>query len=170
MGELRFRPPIPFPCPWEGVLNGSVIPPSCVHAHGDGSEDCLFLNIVVPTGTQPGAKLPVLVYYHGGNLVGGDAPGEVSNCMTLAAAQNMVCITAAYRLSVLGWLASPDLAAEQGGSSGNLGTRDAIRGLEWVREHVWAFGGDPSRVSLGGQSSGGMLCVCVCVCVCVCFS
>ena len=65
IGQLRWRPPVDFPCPWSGVRNGSLVPPSCVHQRGDGDEDCLFLNIVTPVDVTQTSLLPVLVYYHG---------------------------------------------------------------------------------------------------------
>jgi hypothetical protein len=65
VGQLRWRPPVDFPCPWSGVRNGSMVPPSCVRQRGDGDEDCLFLNIVTPVDVTQTSLLPVLVYYHG---------------------------------------------------------------------------------------------------------
>ena len=159
IGLLRFHPPVPYPhCPWKGVRY-SIPTLSCVH-HADGvvgKEDCLFLNVVVPSGSNINSSLPVIVYFHGGNLIHGDAFGELPNCYALASQQNVICITASYRLSVLGWLATPDLAQEQNGSAGNLGTRDALASLAWVKNNIASFGGDPSRVVISGQSSGGTL-------------
>jgi carboxylesterase type B len=134
------------------------------------------MNIMVPPNAH---NLPVMVYFHGGNvrelnqvcifrcldhshylyeqLVGGSAPSEISNAAAIAVLGKMVTVTVAYRLNVLGWLATDDLAQEQGGYAGNYGTQDAIMALQWINQNIAAFGGDPNHVVLTGQSSGGTL-------------
>ena len=153
-GDLRWRAPQPFACPWPGVLDGSITPPTCIHPSGDGSENCLFLNVISPPGAH---HAPVVVYFHGGGLVYGSAIDEIRYAAGLASQGSLVTVTVAYRLNVLGWLAVEELAEEQGGTAGNYGVLDAIAALRWISTNIAAFGGDPTRVTLAGQSSGGTL-------------
>lgn len=155
LGSLRWQPPVPHSCPWPGLLNGSKLPSTCMHRGGDGSEDCLYVNIAVPENVA--GPLPVVVYFHGGNLIGGSAPGEIPRAVGLASEEGLIVVTAAYRLGVLGWLATSELAEEQDGAAGNYGTHDAILALRWIQDNIASFGGDPHRVTLMGQSSGGTL-------------
>jgi hypothetical protein len=155
VGALRFRPPQPPACPWSGVLNGSAPKPPCVQPSGSGAEDCLYLSISVPLNhTLSDPPLPVLVYFHGGNLIGGSAP--VGSLDVLAVRSNVIAVGVSYRLNMLGFLATADLAAEPGWV-GNQGIADAIASLQWVKGNIASFGGDAARVTLMGQSSGGTL-------------
>ena len=156
LGALRFRPPQPPACPWPGTRNGSAPMAECVQPSGSGAEDCLQLSVFMPANHTPGAAppLPVLVYVHGGNLISSAAP--VSQLEVLAAQNSMVTVGVNYRLNVLGFLALEEFA-EEPGWVGNSGIADAIAALQWVQRSISAFGGDPARVTIAGQSSGGTL-------------
>ena len=156
LGALRFRPPQPFPCPWSGVLNGSAFMVECIQTSGSGSEDCLQLDVYVPANASAGAPLPVFVYFHGGNLIGGSAPTSALGVVAAKVPGGMIGVGVNYRLNTLGFLALDELAAEAGWV-GNQGIADAIAALQWVQRSISAFGGDPSRVTIAGQSSGGTL-------------
>lgn len=163
VGELRWRAPRPVTA-WSGTLPALRPAPPCsqpARSAGSaivGAEDCLYLNIHAPAGAAAtqGARLPVMVWIHGGaNLrgSGGDYDGSI-----LAAGQNVVVVTLNYRLGILGWFSHPALRAQgvtPEDASGNFGTLDQILALRWVREHIVHFGGDPDRVTVFGESAGG---------------
>lgn len=122
--------------------------------HYDYSEDCLFLNIWTPADAGPDARLPVLFYIHGGGFTGGcghekhfDGPAWPT--------KGVVAVTINYRLGPLGFLCLPELSAEAG-HTGNYGLYDQLCALQWVHDNIAAFGGDPDRVTLMGQSAGAM--------------
>jgi para-nitrobenzyl esterase len=154
IGALRFLPPRPAR-PWSGVrpalkyapapvqLRRAVVGPAVV------SEDCLYLNVWMPV--TPGPH-PVLVWIYGGGNTEGATGGIADG--SYFARNGIVCVTPAYRVGALGFL---DLTAELGAAyagSGNNGLRDQILALHWVRENIAAFGGDPERVTVGGESAG----------------
>ncbi|MFF1609487.1 carboxylesterase/lipase family protein [Amycolatopsis sp. NPDC058278] len=147
VGQLRFRAPRPVP-PWPGVRDATRwaprAPQPALTGRGfTGDEDCLFLNVYAPA--SPGSY-PVLVWIHGGGGVMG-APHQFD--ASAYARRGVVVVTVAYRLGVLGMLHLPGVADT------NLSLRDQVAALEWVRDNVAAFGGDPGRVTLAGQSNGG---------------
>lgn len=122
--------------------------------HYDYSEDCLFLNIWTPSDAGPDARLPVLFYIHGGGFTGGcghekhfDGPAWPT--------KGVVAVTVNYRLGPLGFACLPELSAEAG-HTGNYGLYDQLCALQWVHDNIAAFGGDPDRVTLMGQSAGAM--------------
>lgn len=122
--------------------------------HYDYSEDCLFLNIWTPADAGPDARLPVLFYIHGGGFTGGcghekhfDGPAWPT--------KGVVAVTINYRLGPLGFACLPELSAEAG-HTGNYGLYDQLCALQWVHDNIAAFGGDPDRVTLMGQSAGAM--------------
>ena len=166
VGDLRWRAPAARSCPWTGPLNGRAVPssgsaaPSECTQHGGltGGEDCLYLHVVRPAAAPPVGGWPVLVYFHGGNLIGGGTPGMLgpSAVMATQVAGGAVVVAAAYRLGPLGWLAD-DVFKDESGFSGNYGALDAVAALRWVQANALAFGGDASRVTIFGQSSGGTL-------------
>ena len=126
----------------------------------EGAEDCLYLNVWQPTATA--AKRPVLFFIHGGgNAIGSTseqpAPGTyLYDGAALAAATGALVVTTAYRLGPFGWAAHPELARpENGGRSGNFGLLDQMAALKWVRANAEAFGADPNRVAIFGESAGG---------------
>ncbi|MGW5723826.1 carboxylesterase/lipase family protein [Amycolatopsis sp. NPDC003865] len=147
VGELRFRAPRPVR-PWSGTRDATEWAPRApqpeLTGRGfTGDEDCLHLNVYAPA--DPGSY-PVLVWIHGGGGVLG-APHQFD--ASAYARRGVVVVTIAYRLGVLGLLHLPGVA------DSNLSLRDQVAALEWVRENIGAFGGDPGRVTLAGQSNGG---------------
>jgi len=124
-----------------------------------GSEDCLFLNVYAPPseGASEGARpLPVMVWIHGGGNTVGSA--DAYDGSVLALQERVVVVTVNYRLGVFGWFSHPALgqtAESAADRSGNYGTLDLIRALEWVRDEIHRFGGDPARVTIFGESAGG---------------
>lgn len=175
VGALRWRAPQP-PAPWTGCFealsHGPIAPqvagllapvPPAQHGQVVGDEDCLFLNVfapacapdAVPQGPQ---RRPVMVWIHGGaNAVGSASSYDVAR--KLAAHDGVVVVTVNYRLGVLGWFTHPALHQADGATaqerSGNFGLLDLITALRWVQEHIAAFGGDPQRVTIFGESAGG---------------
>jgi para-nitrobenzyl esterase len=162
-GPLRWRPPQPLPR-WPGVADAGAFGPAALQPRsgpgniyaddlGEMSEDCLTLNIWTPKGAS---KAPVMVWIHGGALVTGSSREAIYDGAALAA-RGVVVVTINYRLGVLGYLAHPGLSAESPvGISGNYGLLDQIAALAWVRDNIAAFGGDPARVTVAGQSAGGL--------------
>lgn len=166
VGELRWRAPQP-PAPWKGVRSAEKPGNSCIqHMNGPRlpwtaewlatppmSEDCLYLNIWTPAA-KPKEPLPVLVWVHGGGFTQGSGAAQMVNGDHIAA-RGVVFITINYRLGTFGFFAHPELSAESGHhASGNYGLMDMVAALQWVRANVAAFGGDPSKVTIAGQSSG----------------
>ena len=147
--------------PWSGVKQASAYGSSCMqdanfakifNTSAGISEDCLYLNVWTPA-KAPGDKLPVMVWIYGGGFVGGmtsvpDYDG------TRLAEKGVVLVSVAYRLGVFGFLADPELSREAK-TSGNYGLEDMIAGLQWVKANIAKFGGDPSRVTIFGESAGG---------------
>jgi para-nitrobenzyl esterase len=122
------------------------------------SEDCLYLNIWTPaeadTAAMP-AALPVAFWIHGGAFINGFS-SEMEFDGAAFAARGVILVTAGCRLGAMGYLAHPWLSEEQGGTSGNYGIFDLIAALNWVRENIAAFGGDPEKITIFGQSAGAM--------------
>lgn len=163
LGALRWRPP-QLPEIWSGVRPANVFGPRCIQPnrphHAIGyfgpeleSEDCLTLNIWTSTPSRSG-RLPVMVWFHGGALLVGSGALPIFEGSMLAR-RGAVIVTINYRLGRLGFLCHPALSAEQPWrSSGNYGLLDQIAALEWVRDNIEAFGGDPGCVTIFGQSAG----------------
>ena len=151
VGSLRWRPPQPVR-PWEGVRRADRFGPSCMQAElTDVSEDCLSINVWRPAA--PAEKLPVLVWIHGGGLVRGGASFYPAQRL---AARGAVLVSFNYRLGRLGFFAHPALAAEAANEPwGNYGYLDQQAALRWVQRNIDAFGGDPDRVTIFGESAGG---------------
>jgi para-nitrobenzyl esterase len=162
VGDLRWRPPAPK-APWRGTRQALSFAPACmqkgVSMPGENppaiSEDCLFLNIWAPRASAR-EHLPVIVWIHGGGYRNGSAAMPLYWGDRLAA-KGVIVVTIAYRLGPLGFLALPELTRESPQhSSGNYGLMDQIAALEWIQRNIAAFGGDPNRVTIAGQSSGAM--------------
>ena len=162
VGELRWRPPQPV-TPWDGVHEATEFAPACMqlqrpadHFYGPGgdevSEDCLYLNVWAPA--MPAEPLPVLVWIHGGGLNNGTG-AQVTYRGEALAARGAVIVSTNYRLGPFGYLAHPLLSAEDpNDSSGNYGVLDQVAALQWVQDNVEALGGDPTRVTIFGESAG----------------
>jgi para-nitrobenzyl esterase len=117
------------------------------------SEDCLFLNVWTPKSAGPFDRLPVFFWIHGGALVNG--AGDGYDPAVMVAQNNIIVVTINYRLGALGWLADAALADHKG-DSGNYGLMDQQLAMKWVRDNIASFGGDPLRVTIGGESAGGL--------------
>ncbi|MES2392906.1 MAG: carboxylesterase family protein, partial [Acidobacteriota bacterium] len=153
VGALRFRPPIKLK-PWKGVREATAFAPESVQTGaGRMSEDCLYLDVYAPVD-KAARGLPVFVWIHGGGNVEGNSQEARGGAF---ARDGVVCVSLNYRLGVLGFLeVEPLLGATYAGSANNA-VRDLIAGLEWVKENIAAFGGDPARVTIGGESAGAKL-------------
>ncbi len=157
VGDLRFKPPQP-PIPWDEereLINPGDPCPQGVSFAGGGVEDCLFINVWVPKGKS--GKLPVMVWLHGGAFIFGSGSDAYYSGANLAAAQGVIVVNLNYRLGAFGFLAHPAFATEDPDypSSGNWGIDDQFAALEWVQRNIAAFGGDPDKVTLFGESAGG---------------
>jgi para-nitrobenzyl esterase len=152
---VRFRAPVPAK-PWRGVAEATRFAPSCPQ-RGEGyrpqSEDCLFLNVWTPE-PDPRARRPVMVYIHGGAYSSGSVVDPLVDGRHLAAHGDVVVVTVNHRLNVFGYLYLARLDPRFA-DSGNAGQLDLILALQWVRDNIAAFGGDPARVMVFGQSGGG---------------
>jgi len=160
IGDLRWRPPQPVP-EWQGVRKADKFGappiqtnPALATVPYEPSEDCLYLNVWTPAGKAT-EKLPVMFWIHGGGFTAGATAEQLYHGEHLAK-KGVVVVTVGYRLGVFGFLAHPGLSAENDGSvSGNYGLLDMIAGLKWVQKNISAFGGDPGRVTIFGESAGG---------------
>jgi para-nitrobenzyl esterase len=163
VGALRWQPPQPVP-KWTDVRQATAFGNQCmqrrifadmVFRSAGISEDCLYLNVWTPA-TRGSARLPVLVYFYGGGFTAGDGSEPRYDGAALAR-RGLVTLTVNYRLGVFGFLAHPALTKESSrGASGNYGLLDQQAALQWVRDNVAAFGGDPARVTIAGESAGSM--------------
>jgi para-nitrobenzyl esterase len=166
VGALRWRAPKPVVA-WQGVKKADQFGASCIQnivaerkpwtyefmTHTDISEDCLFLNVW--TGAQrAGEKRPVYMFIHGGGNTEGSGAVPVYDGEGLAK-KGIVVVTVNYRLGIFGFFTHPDLTAESDvNASGNYALLDLISALHWIHDNIAAFGGDPNRVTIGGQSAG----------------
>lgn len=163
VGDLRWKAPEPA-AKWKGERDATKFGAHCAqnHVFDDmvfqddtklGSEDCLFLNVYAPATADKNSKLPVMYWIHGGGYSGGsgDEPRHNGDFLPL---KGVVLVTINYRLGVFGFLATSDLQKEQGGSAGNYGLMDMVAGLQWVKNNIKEYGGDPSNVTIFGESAG----------------
>ncbi len=163
VGPLRFKAPQPA-LDWTGVRQTKAFGPRAMQLpiysdmkfRSDGvSEDCLYLNVWTPATTM-GAKLPVLVYFYGGGFVSGDG-SEYRYDGESMAKRGIVAVTVNYRLGIFGFMAHPELTKEsEHHFSGNYGLLDQHMALEWVQQNIAAFGGDPGKVTIAGESAGSI--------------
>jgi para-nitrobenzyl esterase len=156
VGDLRWRTPQPA-AKWEGVRPAEKFGPDPYQGDGKGnvSEDCLYLNIWTPAKSAT-EKVPVLVWIYGGGFSFGSTSTPVHNGEHLAR-KGVVLVSLNYRVGPLGFLAHPELTAESPHhASGNYGLMDQIAGLRWIQRNIAAFGGDPDRVTIFGESAGGI--------------
>ncbi|HUO20956.1 MAG TPA: carboxylesterase family protein [Caulobacteraceae bacterium] len=160
--DLRWRPPQPIN--WKGVWTADRKGPECIqvlrphninHYFGEeaSSEDCLYMNIWTPPQAKAGAGLPVIVFiYGGGNTIG--SSGMANYDGEAMARRGAVFVNFNYRVGILGFMAHPELTKEQGGHSGDYAYLDQNAALRWVHDNIAAFGGDPAKVVIMGQSAG----------------
>ena len=157
VGELRWRAP-QAAAKWTGIRQADKFAPEPIQGGNPPwgkSEDCLYLNVWTPAKTA-GEKIPVLVWIYGGGFNAGST-AELSYNGEKLAKKGVVLVSIAYRTGQLGFLAHPDLSAENPKHvSGNYGLLDMIAGLKWVKENIAAFGGDPKKVTIFGESAGGI--------------
>ncbi|MCX7013610.1 MAG: carboxylesterase family protein [Candidatus Sumerlaeota bacterium] len=159
VGELRWKPPQPVK-PWDGVRACDKFGPACPQPKslmgtdpGSQNEDCLYLNVWTPASNAD-AKLPVMVWIHGGGCTTGAGSLSIYEGTNFAR-QGVVLVTINYRLGPLGFFAHPLLSKESPrGVSGNYGFLDQIEALQWVKRNIAAFGGDPDCVTIFGESAG----------------
>jgi para-nitrobenzyl esterase len=164
VGKYRWRPPQPIKA-WVGVRNASKFGSNCAQAgwgaapgsiSEGSSEDGLYLNLWLPADTKPGAKLPVMVWIHGGAFVFGSGSQPDFSGVQFAK-QGVILMTFNYRLGRLGFFAFPALSKEHPEEpKGNYAYMDQIAALKWVKENIAAFGGDPRNVTIFGESAGGV--------------
>lgn len=163
VGDLRWKPPQPVKN-WSGVRKADHFGPRAMQLplfgdmnfRSDGmSEDCLYLNVWTPVKLGQ-EKLPVLVYFYGGGFIAGDGSEPRYDGESMAE-KGIVTVTVNYRLGIFGFFAHPDLAKESPhNASGNYGLLDQHAALEWVHKNIAAFGGDPRRVTIAGESAGSI--------------
>jgi para-nitrobenzyl esterase len=152
IGPQRFRPPNP-PKPWKGTRNATAFATAAIQPDDPGvahSEDCLYLNVFAPSGPGP---FPVFVWIHGGGFTGGRSFAPIFEGSEFAR-QGIVLVTVAYRLGVFGFMDLEPLLGPTYADSGNNAMRDLVASIEWVHQNIASFGGDPSRVTVGGESAG----------------
>nr|XP_060615313.1 cholinesterase-like isoform X2 [Anolis sagrei ordinatus] len=160
LGKLRFQKPLPHQ-PWSQIFEATDFGNACVqqalpqtpeaklwNINRPLSEDCLFLNIWVPQ-PQPSVPIPILVWIHGGGFAAGTSSIDLYNGASLAVTENVIVASMNYRLGSLGFLSLPPAIP------GNMGLWDQHLALTWIKENAAAFGGDPNRVTIFGQSAGG---------------
>jgi para-nitrobenzyl esterase len=157
IGDLRWKAPQPVE-PWEGFKQTTEYAPAPLQGGNPVSgisEDCLYLNVWTPA-QSPKEKLPVMVWIHGGGFSFGSTSDPVHNGEHLAR-KGVVLVSIAYRVGQIGFLAHPELSAENPNQvSGNYGLLDQIAALQWIQRNIAAFGGDPKRVTIFGESAGGI--------------
>jgi para-nitrobenzyl esterase len=163
VGELRWKEPQPLK-KWDGVRRAVAFGPRAMQKpifgdmgfRSDGeNEDCLYLNVWTPA-KSPKEKLPVLVYFYGGGFMAGDGSESRYDGEQMAK-KGIVALTVNYRLGVFGFFTHPELTKESPhNASGNYGLLDQQAALAWVKENIAAFGGDPNRVTIAGESAGSI--------------
>jgi para-nitrobenzyl esterase len=161
VGDLRWREPQSV-VPWKGVRPADAFGPrpmqlpiysDMVFRSPRIDEDCLYLNIWAPPATQ-GKRLPVLVYFYGGGFAAG-ASDEPRYDGAAMARKGVIAVTVNYRLGIFGFFAHPELTEESPHhASGNYGLLDQSAAIQWVRKNIGAFGGDPKKITIGGESAG----------------
>jgi para-nitrobenzyl esterase len=164
VGNLRWRSPQPV-VPWEGVRAADRFSPACIQRTQNPnsgswnrglintSEDCLYLNVWTPASSAS-ERLPVLVWIYGGGGVSGSTAEPIYDGNAIAK-KGVVVVSMNYRVNVFGWFAHPELTKESlHHASGNYGSLDQLAGIQWVKNNIGQFGGDPSTITIWGESGG----------------
>lgn len=164
VGDLRWKAPEPAAC-WTDVRPATEFGPACKQLDQDGnpagSEDCLTINVWAPEDAIADSPVPVLFFIHGGGNVQGSSSNMVGQTalydgQALSERGHVAIVTINYRLGAFGWLSHPSFAPDEAPArTGNYGALDQVFALAWVKENIAAFGGDPSRVMVFGESAGG---------------
>jgi para-nitrobenzyl esterase len=152
VGKLRWRVPQPVE-PWQRVRDTTAFGPSCMQTDDlPKSEDCLTLNVWRPA-SKSSAPLPVMVWIYGGALAHGNTPQYPADAL---AAQGVIVVSMNYRMGRLGFFAHPALTEEAPDDPrGNYGYMDQLAAIKWIKRNIAAFGGDPEKVTIFGESAGG---------------
>ncbi len=159
VGDLRWKAPVPKK-PWKGVYKTEkwgARPPQPTDPNQNGNEipmgeDCLYLSVMTPAKTAA-ERLPVFVMIHGGGFTTGSYSGTQESFVR----EGIIYVSIEYRLGALGFMAHPELAKEsERGVSGNYGLMDQVLALRWIHDNIAAFGGDPDKVTIAGESAGGI--------------
>jgi para-nitrobenzyl esterase len=157
-GSLRFAPPV-APAAVSGTVSASSFGPPCPQSASpfgvaSSNEDCLFLNVYVPgSSVSSRSNMPVMVFFYGGAFVDGE--GSIYDPTSMATQGDVIVVTVNYRLGILGYLASTALSkTSANGVSGNYGFEDQLFALQWVKQNIGAFGGNPNNVTIFGESAG----------------
>ncbi len=157
VGDLRWRAPEPA-AKWDGILKADKFAPGPIQGQNfpfGKSEDCLYLNIWTPAKSK-NDRIPVMVWIHGGGFGAGSASEALFYGDKLAK-KGVILVCLAYRVGQLGFLVHPELSKESPDHvSGNYGLLDMIAGLQWIKKNISAFGGDPGKVTIFGESAGGI--------------
>jgi para-nitrobenzyl esterase len=161
VGPLRWKPPQPL-APWSGPRKAVEFGPRCMQTRvfsdmifrdAGPSEDCLYLNVWMPE-SHSAQKLPVMVWIYGGGFVAG-ATSEPRQDANILCQKGVMVVSMNYRLGIFGFFSHPELSKESGhDASGNYGLMDQLAALQWVKENIAAFGGDPDNVTIFGESAG----------------
>ncbi|MCU1444944.1 MAG: carboxylesterase [Cryobacterium sp.] len=164
VGQLRFRAPQPV-IPWTGVRDASAYGPVAPQDRGTQfkgvdrrtrmGEDCLTLNVQRPTARPGATDLPVMVFIHGGGYTSGCSQDFTDRSRTIVQSGQTIYVALNYRLGALGYLDFSRFSTRSRRFESNLGLRDQVTALEWVRDNIRAFGGDPDNVTVAGESAGG---------------
>ncbi len=162
IGPLRWKPPT-APAPWKGTLQATGFGSRCMqlalyddmYFRDPGtSEDCLTLNVWTPASAKPNAGLPVMVWIYGGGFITGSTSEWRQDGAHLST-KGVIVVSFNYRMGIFGFLTHPELAAESPDhATGNYGLMDAVAALRWVQANIRAFGGDPAKVTIFGESAG----------------
>ncbi|CAN5324869.1 carboxylesterase/lipase family protein [soil metagenome] len=165
VGERRWRAPV-APEPWSEVADATDFGPVSpqpenaiivLHPGATKNEDCLTLNVWAPTGSDAGSPLPVMVWLHGGAYIFGASSQPLFDAQHLVTRGDVVVVTVNYRLGAFGFLDLTSFSSDEHTFDSNLALRDVLLSLNWVKENIAAFGGDPEQVTLFGESAGGGL-------------